>query len=172
MDVFDVERVAQHGGSIRVFARKRSTEPLSPRVKELLDLEEKNGLYTPDTFLGLEERVKGVREKLVSMVRELRHEGKKVIGYGAPAKSGTLLNYCGFTADDLSYITDTTPHKVGKLTPGSHIPVVSPDILKTETPDYILLLSWNYRDFILEKEKDVRARGAKFIIPVPKVEIV
>ncbi|MEK7604874.1 MAG: methyltransferase domain-containing protein [Patescibacteria group bacterium] len=172
MEVFDVERVAQHGGSIRVFARKRSTEPLSPRVKELLDLEEKNGLYTPDTFLGLEERVKGVREKLVSMVRELRHEGKKVIGYGAPAKSGTLLNYCGFTADDLSYITDTTPHKVGKLTPGSHIPVVSPDILKTETPDYILLLSWNYRDFILEKEKDVRARGAKFIIPVPKVEIV
>ena len=79
---------------------------------------------------------------------------------------------CGFNAQDIAYITDTTPYKIGLLTPGTHIPVVSPDILKTETPDYILLLAWNYRDFILEKEKELRARGAKFIIPIPHVEIV
>lgn len=172
MEVFDVERVAQHGGSIRVFARNRSAEPISPRVKELLDLEEKCGLHTLDTFLGLQERVNSIRDTLVSLVKKLRQEGNKVVGYGAPAKSGTLLNFCGFTASDLAYITDTTPYKVGMLTPGSHIPVVSPDILKAETPDYILLLVWNYRDFILEKEKDLRARGAKFIIPIPEVEIV
>ena len=172
MEVFDVERVAQHGGSIRVFARNRSSAPIDPRVKELFDLEEKSGLHTAETFLGLQERVNSIRDKLVSLVRKLRQEGNKVVGYGAPAKSGTLLNFCGFTGSDLAYITDTTSYKVGMLTPGSHIPVVSPDILKMETPDYILLLAWNYRDFILEKEKDVRARGAKFIIPIPKVEII
>lgn len=172
MEVFDVERVAQHGGSIRVFARNRSAEPISPRVAELLDLEEKRGLHTAETFSGLQERVDRIRDTLVSLVRKLRHEGHTVVGYGAPAKSGTLLNFSGFTADDLLYITDTTAHKVGKLAPGSRIPVVSPDILTTETPDYILLLAWNYRDFILEKEKDLRARGAKFIIPIPTVEIV
>lgn len=172
MEVFDVERVAQHGGSIRVFARNRSSEQVRPRVKELLSLEEERGLHTPNTFLGLQERVKGIRETLVSLVRKLRQEGKKVVGYGAPAKSGTLLNFCGFTANDLAYVTDTTPYKIGMLTPGSRIPVVSPDILRTETPDYVLLLVWNYRDFILEKEKELRSRGAKFIIPIPKVEIV
>lgn len=172
MELFDVERVAQHGGSIRVFARNRSSQPIEPSVKEFYDLEEKSGLHTQDAFLGLQERVNEIRDTLVSLVRKFRQEGKTVVGYGAPAKSGTLLNFCGFTAADIAYITDTTPHKVGMLTPGSHIPVVSPDILKMETPDYILLLAWNYRDFILEKEKDVRARGAKFIIPIPKVEIV
>lgn len=172
MEVFDVERVPQHGGSIRVFARKRTFEPIAARVTELLELEEKRGLHTPDTFLKLQERVNGIRDDLVSLVRRLRREGKKVVGYGAPAKSGTLLNFCGFTAEDLSYITDTTTYKIGKRTPGSHIPVVSPDVLKTDTPDYILLLSWNYRDFILEKEKGLRARGTKFIIPIPSIEIV
>jgi SAM-dependent methyltransferase len=172
MEVFDVERVAQHGGSIRVFARKRSSQPISPRVRELLDLEEKHGLHTEETFLGLQERVNGIRDTLVSLIRKLRQEGRTVVGYGAPAKSGTLLNFCGLTASDLAHITDTTAHKVGRLTPGSHIPVVSPDVLKTHTPDYILLLAWNYRDFILEKEKDLRARGVKFIIPIPTVEVV
>ena len=105
-------------------------------------------------------------------MRGFRAEGKTVTAYGAPAKSGTLLNFCGFTADDLKYVTDTTPQKVGLLTPGSHIPVLSPEILATETPDYILLLAWNYRGFILKKEQSLRERGAKFIIPIPEVEIV
>ena len=172
MEVFDVQRVNVHGGSIRVFARKAAGTPPKSSVQELLSLEERAGLHTLERFSSFQKEVEVIRDKLVSLVRGFRAEGKTVTAYGAPAKGNTLLNFCGFTADDLKYVTDTTPQKIGLLTPGSHIPVVSPDILETETPDYILLLAWNYRDFILKKEQDLRERGAKFIIPIPEVEIV
>lgn len=172
MEVCDVRRVATHGGSIRVYARKKIDAPINARVQELFDIEEQAGLHTLARFATFQEDANAIREKLVSMVRGFVAEGKKITAYGAPAKSGTLLNFCGFTADDIAYVTDTTPYKVGLLTPGSHIPVVSPDILKTDTPDYILLLAWNYKDFILKKEQALRDRGTKFIIPIPKVEIV
>ncbi len=172
MEVALVERVATHGGSIRVFARRKTGEPVDASVAALLELEKSSGLHSLERFKDFQKDAEAVRDKLVSLVRGLREEGKVVTAYGAPAKGNTLLNFCGFTANDISFITDTTPYKIGLLTPGSHIPVVSPDILKTETPDYILLLAWNYRDFILEKESELRARGAKFIIPIPNVEIV
>lgn len=172
MEVCAVERVATHGGSIRVFARKKTGAPIDSSVQELLELEEHEGLYSLTRFEDFQKDAEAVRDKLVSLVRGCKQEGKSVIAYGAPAKGNTLLNFCGFTADDIDFVTDTTEYKIGRLTPGSHIPVVSPDVLKTETPDYILLLAWNYRDFILEKESDLRARGAKFIIPIPNVEII
>lgn len=172
MEVFDVERVNTHGGSIRVFARRATGEAPKSSVRELLALEEKAGLHTLARFGDFQKNAEAVRDKLVSLVRGCNKEGKTVTAYGAPAKGNTLLNFCGFTAEDLKYVTDTTPQKIGLLTPGSHIPVVSPDILLTETPDYILLLAWNYREFILKKEGALRERGAKFIIPIPKVEIV
>ncbi len=172
MEVFDVRRVDVHGGSIRVYARKKSRLPQYPSVATLLRLEEEAGLHSLARFSGFQKEVDAIRGKLVSLVRGFRKEGKTVTAYGAPAKGNTLLNFCGFTAEDLKYVTDTTPQKIGLWTPGSHIPVVSPDILKTETPDYILLLAWNYREFILNKERALRERGAKFIIPIPEVEIV
>lgn len=172
MEVSDVRRVEVHGGSIRVYARKKTNTPVHARVGELFTLEAQSGLHTLARFADFQKEVEAIREKLVGLVRGFRKEGKKVVAYGAPAKGNTLLNFCGFTADDLAYVTDTTPYKVGLLTPGTHIPVVSPDILTTDTPDYLLLLAWNYRAFILEKEKELRARGAKFIIPIPSVEIV
>ncbi len=172
MEVFDVQRVNSHGGSIRVFARKAAGAPPESSVQELLALEERAGLHTLARFGDFQKNAEAIRDKLVSLVRGFRAEGKTVTAYGAPAKSGTLLNFCGFTSDDLKYVTDTTPYKIGLLTPGSHIPVVSPEILLTETPDYILLLAWNYREFILEKEHALRERGTKFIIPIPIVEIV
>jgi D-mycarose 3-C-methyltransferase len=172
MEVFDVRRVAVHGGSIRVYARRKSGTPPHPRVQELLLIEEKAGLHSLRRFADFQKEAEAIREKLVSMVRGFRAEGKTVAAYGAPAKGNTLLNFCGFMAEDIKYVTDTTPYKIGLLTPGSHIPVVSPEILKTETPDYILLLAWNYRDFILNKESELRDRGTKFIIPIPTVEIV
>jgi hypothetical protein len=170
--VFDVQRVKNHGGSIRVFARKASGAPLKNSVEELLALEEKAGLHTLERFTNFQKEVEVIHDKLVALVRSLRADGKTIVAYGVPIKGNTLLNYCGFTAEDLKYAIDTTPAKIGNLTPGTHIPILSPDILKTETPDYLLLLAWNYRDFILVKEKDLRARGAKFIIPIPNVEIV
>lgn len=172
MEVFDVQRVKNHGGSIRVFARKVSGAPIKNSVQELLALEEKAGLHSLARFTDFQRDVEAIHDKLVSLVRTLRKEGKTITAYGVPIKGNTLLNYCGFTADDLKYATDTTPAKIGHLTPGTHIPIVSPDILKTETPDYILLLAWNYKDFILEKEQALRDRGAKFIIPIPNVEVV
>jgi D-mycarose 3-C-methyltransferase len=172
MEISDVRRVSTHGGSIRVYARFATDEEVAPNVQELLALEAESGLHTLETFESFQKDVEAIRAELVSIIRGFRAEGKLVTAYGAPAKGNTLLNFCGFTAEDIGYITDTTPYKIGLLTPGSHIPVKSPDILQTDTPDYILLLAWNYRDFILEKERDLRARGAKFIIPVPKVEIV
>lgn len=172
MEVSDVRRVDVHGGSIRVYARKKTGAPPAPSVQELFDLEERAGLHALERFDGFQKEVEAIRDQLVSLVRGFRKEGKIVTAYGAPAKSGTLLNFCRLTADDLKYVTDTTPYKVGLLTPGSHIPVVSPEILTTETPDYILLLAWNYKDFILKKEQALRDRGTKFIIPIPKVEII
>lgn len=172
MEVCDVRRVATHGGSIRVYARRKAATPVSSGVQELLTLEEKAGLHSVDRFADFQKEADAIKEKLVSLVRGFRAEGKVVTAYGAPAKGNTLLNFCGFTPEDLKYVTDTTPYKVGLLTPGSHIPVVSPDILARETPDYILLLAWNYKDFILKKEQALRDRGAKFIIPIPDVEIV
>lgn len=172
MEVFDVRRVNVHGGSIRVYARRKAGEPVRASVQELLTLEEKAGLHTLSRFADFQKEVDAIKDNLVSLVRGFRAEGKKVTAYGAPAKGNTLLNFCGFTGDDFAYVTDTTPYKVGRFTPGSHIPVVSPDILKSDTPDYILLLAWNYRDFILAKEQALRDRGAKFIIPIPNVEIV
>lgn len=172
MEVFDVRRVNVHGGSIRVYAGRKGAQPVRASVAEFLSLEEAAGLHSLARFEDFQEKAEAIKEKLVSLVRGFRAEGKTVTAYGAPAKGNTLLNFCGFIADDLAYVTDTTPYKIGKLTPGSHIPVVSPDVLLSETPDYILLLAWNYRDFILEKEKALRDRGAKFIIPIPNVEIV
>jgi SAM-dependent methyltransferase len=172
MEVCDVRHVATHGGSIRVYARKKSDTPIKPSVQEFCDREERAGLYTLARFGSFQTEVEAIREKLVAFVRSARAEGKVVTAYGAPAKGNTLLNFCGFTANDIAYVTDTTPYKIGLLTPGSHIPVVSPDVLKSETPDYILLLAWNYKDFILKKEQALRDRGTKFIIPIPNVEIV
>src|SRR3989344_6003476 len=172
MEVFDVRRAPVHGGSIREYARRKRGAPPESSVRELLVLEEEAGLHDLSRFSDFQRQVEAIRDKIVSIVRGFRAEGKMVSAYGAPAKGNTLLNFCSFTADDLKYVTDTTPYKIGLLTPGSHIPVVSPDILKTETPDYILLLAWNYRDFILKKEEALRERGAKFIIPIPEVEIV
>lgn len=172
MEIFDVERQDVHGGSIRVCVRNKTGKSVGENVGNLLRLEEEAGLHSEQRFVGFQKEVEAIRTKLVDLVRGFTAAGKMVVGYGAPAKGNTLLNYCAFTRDDLAYITDTTPHKIGLLTPGSHIPVVSPDMLKTQTPDYVLLLAWNYKDFILEKEKGLRDRGTKFIIPIPRVEIV
>ncbi len=172
MKVFDVERVDIHGGSIRGFVSKNSAIQINNSVNGLINLEERAGLYELSRFIGFQKNVENIREKLVNLVRSLNSSGKTVVGYGAPAKSGTLLNFCGFTEKDLKYITDTTPHKIGLLTPGTHIPVVSPEILKIKAPDYILMLAWNYKDFILKKESELRKMGTKFIIPIPEVEVV
>ena len=113
-----------------------------------------------------------VKEGLKTMLVDFSSKGKKVVGYGAPAKGNTLLQYAGVTKDEIRYIIDNAPSKQGKLTPGTHIPIVAPEVLKKDTPDYILILAWNYASSIIEREKWFSERGGKFIIPVPLPHIV
>lgn len=170
MVIEDVKLVPIHGESLRVYVGKFGKSNLA--VTEFLKREKEMGLTKKKTYQNFGERVEFNKEKLTDLLDILKKLGKKIVGYGAPGKSTTLLNYLNIGPNTLDFITDTTPAKQGTYTPGMHIPVVSPEIITKEKPDYILLLSWNYADAILEKEKSLREKGVKFIIPVPEVRIV
>lgn len=170
MVVNDIRLVPIHGESMRVYTGKSGRRSVA--VRDFLDREVAMGLTKSVTYVNFSKKIESNKKKLVDLLSELKAQGKKIVGYGAPAKGNTLLNYFHIGPDVLDYITDTTPAKQGTYTLGMRIPVVSPEKLLIDTPDYILLLSWNYADAIIEKEKDLRSRGVKFIIPVPDVRIV
>lgn len=170
LKIFDVRLVPIHGESLRVYVGKNFEA--SDSIDEFLKKEKELGLDKAETFLKFSEKVEKNKEKLKNLLLELKKEGKKILGYGAPAKGNTLLNYFGINGDILDFLTDTTPLKQGMYSPGTRIPIHHPEKLEATKPDYILLLAWNYADAILEKEKKLRESGIKFIIPVPEVRIV
>lgn len=170
MVVSDIRSLPIHGETMRVYAGKDGVS--SQAVKDFLKREKEMGLTNESTYKEFSEKIETGKKVLMELLSKLKKEGKKIVGYGAPAKGNTLLNYFNIGPEILDYITDTTLAKQGTYTPGSHILVVAPEILEKEIPDYILLLSWNYADNILEKEKTLRSKGVKFIIPVPVVRIV
>lgn len=170
LKIFDVQLAPIHGESLRVYVGK-NFEVLDS-VNEFLKKEKELGLDKAETFLKFSEKVKQNREKLKNLLLELKKESKKIVGYGAPAKGNTLLNYFGINNDILDFLTDTTPLKQGMYSPGARIPICPPEKVNESKPDYILLLAWNYADAILEKEKKLRESGVKFIIPVPEVRII
>jgi len=170
MKVFDVQIVPMQGRSLRVFAAKGRTP--TPNVERVLAEEKAAGLTSETTYHVFAKKIEAEKEKLLALLKKLKAAGKKIVGYGAPAKGNTLLNYYGIGPDILDYLTDTTTLKQGLYSPGRHIPIVAPERLLTDTPDYILLLSWNFKDTILEKEKALRENGVKFILTVPEVTIV
>ena len=173
MNIIDVERVASHGGSLRVFVKKSSaTSVSSVAVQELLSLEKQKGLRNEKTFYDYGLRILDNRAKLLSLLTGLRRGGKRIAGYGAPAKGNTLLNFFSIGKELLDYIVDDSPHKQGKHTPGKRIPVVSSKMLSDSPPDYLLILAWNFAPSIIEKNKAFRRGGGKFIIPVPHPKIV
>ncbi len=170
MKVFDVEIVPMQGKSLRVYVSKNNPEKSS--VNEILSIEKEAGLTDEKTFLVFGKKVSDNRKKLRTLLLNLKAKGKRITGYGAPAKGNTLLNYYGIGPDILDYLTDTTTLKQGLYSPGMHIPIVSPEKLLTDMPNYILLLSWNFKDTILEKEQNLRELGVKFIVTVPEVDIL
>lgn len=170
LKIFDVELVPIHGASLRVYVGKNIK--IKNSVEEFLNKEKNLDLDKSETYLRFSEKASKNRTALKDLLLGLKKEGKKIVGYGAPAKGNTLLNYCGINDKVLDYLIDTTPFKQGKLTPGTHIPIYSPEKLNYDVPDYLLLLAWNYAEAILKKEVVLRERGAKFIIPVPEVKIV
>ena len=172
MELFDVERVAIHGGSLIYFIGHTGVHPVSERVFTLRDAEIAKGLSDKITYSAFAERTAKLRSDLLGLLRDLKASGKRIAAYGAPAKGNTLLNYCGITTDLVEYTVDKSPYKQNLYTPGAHLPVYHPDRLTQDMPDYVLLLAWNFADEILEQQKAYRDKGGKFIIPIPAVTIV
>lgn len=170
MVVQDVKTVPIHGESIRVYVGISGES--SQAVKDFLKKEYDMGLLDVETYKKFSNKVESNKSDLKNILSKIKEEGKRIIGYGAPAKGNTLLNYFKIGPETIDYLTDTTPNKQGAYTPGTHIIIKSPEVLEKDMPDYVLLLSWNYADAILEKERDLREKGVKFIIPVPIVRIV
>jgi SAM-dependent methyltransferase len=172
LEVFDVERLDVHGGSMRVFARRAANggEP-APVVLEWLAEEERRGLFRSETYDRFRERVARNRDELLRILSELKHEGRRIVGYGASARGNTLLNYYAIGPDTLAYIVDRNPLKHGLYSPGMHIPVVGPEKLDEDDPDYILLIAWNFADEIMRQLEGFRSRGGRFILPIPEASI-
>jgi SAM-dependent methyltransferase len=172
-EIFDVRKQTVHGGTIRIYGRRRSaSKPVAPSVAEHEALEVAEGTAEPERLARFARDVSALRTSLRELVGTLCSEGKRVVGYTASAKGNVLLNYCGFGADQIGYLADATPAKQGLYSPGVRIPIRSPQHFKTDHPDYALLLAWNHRDEILDVEKAYRAAGGKFIIPIPQLQII
>ncbi len=170
MAFVDVEELPTHGGSLRVYIAHKG-EP-SQAVRERLAHEEAAGFKTLAFYAGFEERVKRAKRKLLAFLIEAKDAGKTVCGYGAPGKGNTLLNYCGIGTDFIDFTVDRNPHKHGRYTPGTHIPILPVEAIDTAKPDYILILPWNLKDEIVAQMAHVGAWGAKFVVPIPEAAVV
>jgi SAM-dependent methyltransferase len=171
--VVDVEELATHGGSLRVYAvpQESAGEP-STRVKEARDEEERAGLNVVDGYAGFAHEVAKVKHDLVTFLIDAARQGRTVAGYGAPGKGNTLLNHCGIRTDLLAYTVDRSPHKQGKYLPGTRIPIYTPEHLAETKPDFVLVLPWNLKEEISEQLAYVRSWGCRLVFPIPALEIV
>ena len=172
MQIVNVERLPIHHGQIRVFVQRRGEASVQPSVANLLEMERSLGIDKFSTLQRFAEKTEKIKLDLHTTLRELQAAGKRLAGYGAPAKGNTLLSYLEIGPETLTYIADRSPLKQGRYTPGLHIPVVPPERLLTDRPDYVLLLAWNFVDEILQQQNEYRKRGGKFIIPVPEVRVI
>ena len=174
LTLFDVEEIPTHGGSLRIYGKhdSNSNYPTSPGLNNLKNKEIKAGLNKLETYLGFSEQVKETKRKLLEFAIAIKNQGKTIVGYGAPAKGNTLLNYCGMRTDFLDYTVDRNPHKQGTFLPGTHIPVYHPDKIKETRPDYVMILPWNIKEEIIEQIGYIREWGGQFLIPIPEVEVI
>ena len=171
-ELFDVTQVDIHGGSNRMFVCRSGKITITNKVLELLKYEEDNNVHSLDTLTDFAQKVEQNKQELVSLLRTLKSKGEKIAGVSAPAKGMTLLNYCKIGSELIEFITEKTLLKIGKYAPGSHLPIKPDSALVTENIDYALLLAWNFKDEIINNLSEFRNRGGKFIIPIPRPEIV
>ncbi|KKP40272.1 MAG: methyltransferase-like protein [Candidatus Peregrinibacteria bacterium GW2011_GWC2_33_13] len=169
MDIYDVEELPTHGGSLRIYACHLENMQKSKNVINLLSREKEFGLTDLITYTNFSEKVKETKRKLLKHLIELKKTGKSIVGYGAAAKGNTLLNYCGIGNDFIDYVVDKSPYKQGLFLPGTHISIESPEKITQTKPDYIFILPWNIKDEIINQLSYVKEWGCKFIVPIPEV---
>ena len=172
--VFDVDMLSTHGGSLRIHARHQEDEsrPVQKSVNDLRETEARAKLNEISTYLTFADQVRATKRALLEFLIDAKNNGKTVVGYGAPAKGNTLLNYCGVRTDLIDYTVDKSPHKQGHFLPGIHIPIKSPDAIRETKPDYVLILPWNLKTEIMEQMSGIREWGGKFVVPIPKTQVL
>jgi 2-polyprenyl-3-methyl-5-hydroxy-6-metoxy-1,4-benzoquinol methylase len=172
--IFDVEELPTHGGSLRIYGKHAEDikKEVSKNVKNLLQRELDLGFETLDFYSLFEEKVKETKRKILEFLIRAKRNGKSVVGYGAPGKGNTLLNYCGIRTDFMDYTVDMSPHKQGNFLPGTHIPILNPEMIKKTKPDFVFILPWNLKDEIMKQHNYVHDWGGKFVIPIPELTII
>jgi SAM-dependent methyltransferase len=165
----DVKRLDIHGGTLRIYARKQNTQRAA--IDTML-AEESAWVGNAEFYRRFGEKVERLRGELVTMLSDLKAEGKRIAVYGASAKGSTLMNYFGLGSPTLDFVVDRSTIKQGYYTPGTHLPIYSPAMLLEEKPDYVLLLTWNFADEILQQQAEYRKQGGRFIIPIPELKVV
>ena len=171
LTLFDVETLPTHGGSLRIYACHDGARLVSDRAHALAERERQWGVDDPATYAAFADRVRETKRGLLDFLIRARRAGKTVVGYGAPGKGNTLLNYCGIRTDLVDYTVDRNPYKQGTYTPGARLPVHAPSRIAETRPDYVLILPWNLRDEIAHQMSHVRAWGGQFVVPIPHVEV-
>ena len=171
LTIFDVEQLSTHGGSLRIYVShaEDTSKSISQRVKVLRSEEKAIGFTTLEHYFSFAQKVKETKFKLLDFLITAKRQGKSVVGYGAPGKGNTLLNYCGIRTDFIDYTVDRSFFKQGKLLPGTHIPIFHPNKILETKPDYLLILPWNLQDEIMEQMAYIRDWGGKFVVPIPEV---
>jgi SAM-dependent methyltransferase len=172
LSIFRVERLPIHGGSLRLFAGVAGAHAVHSSVPALLAEEHRKGVDSVDYYDGFAHRVLQLRQELVNLLQQLKSQRKSIAAYGASAKGSTLLNFFALDGNTLAFVADRSTYKQGRLTPGTHIPIVPSEELAARRPDYTVLLTWNFADEILAQQQRYRDQGGKFIIPIPQVAIV
>jgi hypothetical protein len=174
LTLFDVEELPTHGGSLRIYARhgENAALPVGDRVNALRQREIDDGFQTIERYRGFGERVHATKRKLLAFLIDAKSRGKKIVGYGAPGKGNTLLNYCGIRTDFLDFTVDANPYKQGKFTPGTRIPIFAPEAIRAARPDYVLILPWNLKDEISAQASYIREWGGRFVVPIPEVKVL
>jgi methylation protein EvaC len=172
MELVDIEPQSTHGGSMRYVIAHKGMRPVSKNVLAQLKIEEKLGLNKSQTYDVFRRNCELSRDNLIALLYDIKKHGKRIVGYAATSKSTTIINYCKITPDLIEYISDTTPIKQGKFSPGMHIPVRPYEEFLANYPDYALLFGWNHADEIMAKERKFKEAGGKWVVYVPKVGVL
>jgi hypothetical protein len=171
--LFDVEELSTHGGSLRIYGCRTGSEAhqASDRLPGLREKEAAAGLDRIETYLTFGERAQEAKRKLLAFLIQARAEGRRLVGYGAPAKGNTLLNYCGIRSDFVEYVVDRSPHKQGRYLPGTHLAIHAPERIRETRPDYVLILPWNLREEVMTQMSWIRDWGGRFVVPIPEPRV-